>query len=79
MAAVQRVVTEPRWQRSAAASSACVRTVSTPAARRSVAIVAAQVSPKPSSTHASQQVKPYRPSASSNPFHMSTAGWLAHP
>ena len=42
-------------------------------------MVTAQVSPKPSSTHTSQQVKPYRPSASSNPLHMSAAGWLAHP
>ena len=67
VAAVHRLVSEPRRQR-IRGGSGCVRTVSTPAARRSVAIVRAQVSPKPSSVQASQQAKPYRPSASSNPL-----------
>ena len=76
---MEALVAEPRGQRSRGGKLGLRADGATPASRRSAAIVAAQVSPKPSSTHASQQLNPYRPSASSNPFHMSTAGWLAHP
>ena len=61
------------------ASSAWVRTAVTSAAARSPAIVAAHVSPKPRSVHTSHMVNAYRPSASSNPAHIRTAGWCRHP
>ena len=59
VAAVQAVVAEPAGQARARrrARPGC-GSASTPAARRSVAMVSAQVSPKPSSTHTSQEVRP---------------------